>query len=203
MTDSILLEVLTPERQIFSAEVADLQFPTADNGYYGILPGHTPLITPVGDGLVSFTQGDHKHWLTVFGGFAEVGPDHVTILARVSETVDMIDVERAEAARLRALQILKEATRPNPTWTTPRPGCAPASSASPQPDAPGVMGSDRAPAKRPLSRPSCLPVGFGFRFPAPTHCCVVRLHRPSLRCGRCKRPRWSFPQGRVDSSSLR
>jgi len=109
MTDSILLEVLTPERLIFSAEVADLQFPTADAGYYGILPGHTPLITPVGDGLVSFTQGSSKHWLTVFGGFAEVGPEHVTILARVSETVDMIDVERAEAARLRALQILKEA----------------------------------------------------------------------------------------------
>jgi F-type H+-transporting ATPase subunit epsilon len=110
MADSILLEVLTPERLIFSAEVSDLQFPTAENGYYGILPGHTPLITPVGDGLVSFTQGTGKHWLTVFGGFAEVGPDHVTILARVSETVDMIDVERAEAARLRALQILKEAT---------------------------------------------------------------------------------------------
>ena len=110
MTDSILLEVLTPERQIFSAEVDDLQFPTAENGYYGILPGHTPLITPVGEGLVSYTQGDARHWLTVFGGFAEVGPDHVTILARVSETVDMIDVERAEAARLRALQILKEAT---------------------------------------------------------------------------------------------
>ena len=109
MTDPILLEVLTPERQIFSAQVAELQFPTADCGYYGILPGHTPLITPVGDGLVSFTQGDQKHWLTVFGGFAEVGPDHVTILARVSETVDMIDVDRAESARTRALKLVKDA----------------------------------------------------------------------------------------------
>jgi F-type H+-transporting ATPase subunit epsilon len=110
MSDAILLEVLTPERLIFSAEVAELQFPTADQGYYGILPGHTPLITPVGDGLVTFTQDSGKHWLTVFGGFAEVGPDHVTILARVSETVEMIDVERAEAARARALQALKDAT---------------------------------------------------------------------------------------------
>lgn len=109
MSDPILLEVLTPERQIFSAQVAELQFPTADNGTYGILPGHTPLITPVGDGLVSFTRDDTQHWLTVFGGFAEVGPDHVTILARVSETVDMIDVERAEAARARSLQLLKAA----------------------------------------------------------------------------------------------
>jgi len=109
MTDAILLEVLTPERLIFSAEVAELQFPTADNGYYGILPGHTPLITPVGAGLVSYTQGTQKHWLTIFGGFAEVGPDHVTLLARVSETVEMIDVDRAEAARLRSLELLKEA----------------------------------------------------------------------------------------------
>jgi F-type H+-transporting ATPase subunit epsilon len=107
--ETILLEVLTPERRIFAAQVADLQFPTADRGYYGILPGHTPLITQVGDGLVTFTRGDGKHWLTVFGGFAEVGPAHVTILARVSETVEMIDVERAEAARQRSLQLLKEA----------------------------------------------------------------------------------------------
>jgi F-type H+-transporting ATPase subunit epsilon len=107
--DTLLLEVLTPERRIFSAQVDDLQFPTADNGYYGILPGHTPLITPVGDGLVTFTRGTEKHWLTVFGGFAEVGPAHVTILARVSETVDMIDVGRAEAAHQRALQALKDA----------------------------------------------------------------------------------------------
>ena len=72
MTDSILLEVLTPERRVFSAQVSDLQFPTARLGYYGILPGHTPLVTPLGDGLVYYTQNDQKHWLTVFGGFAEV-----------------------------------------------------------------------------------------------------------------------------------
>ena len=109
MAATILLEVLTPERRILSAQVTELQFPTADRGYYGILPGHTPLMTPLGDGLLLFTQEDGQHWLTVFGGFAEVGSDHVTILARVSETVETINVERAEAARLRALQSLKDA----------------------------------------------------------------------------------------------
>jgi F-type H+-transporting ATPase subunit epsilon len=109
MSDTILLEVLTPERRVFSAQVSELQFPSADTGYYGILPGHTPVITELGEGLVYYTQNGEKHWLTVFGGFAEVGPDHVTILARVSETVDMIDLARAEAARLRALQLIKEA----------------------------------------------------------------------------------------------
>jgi F-type H+-transporting ATPase subunit epsilon len=109
MSDTILLEVLTPERRIFSAQVTELQFPTAERGVYGILPDHTPVMTELGDGLVTYTQDGQSHWLTVFGGFAEVGPDHVTILARVSETVDMIDLARAEAARLRALQSIKEA----------------------------------------------------------------------------------------------
>ncbi len=109
MTDSILLEVLTPERRVFSAHVSEVQFPTADLGYYGVLPGHTPLVTALGSGLVYYTENDQKHWLTVFGGFAEVGPDRVTILARISETVDMIDADRAEAARVRALKMIKDA----------------------------------------------------------------------------------------------
>ena len=110
MTDTILLEVLTPERRVFSAQVAELQFPTADKGYYGILPGHTPLVTPLGAGLLTYTQDGQKHWLTVFGGFAEVGPEHVTVLARISETVEMIDADRAEAARVRALNAIKAAS---------------------------------------------------------------------------------------------
>ncbi|WP_306597950.1 ATP synthase F1 subunit epsilon [Geothrix sp. 21YS21S-2] len=109
MTDSILLEVLTPERRVFSAHVSEVQFPTAELGYYGVLPGHTPLVTALGTGLVYYTENDQKHWLTVFGGFAEVGPDHVTVLARISETVDMIDADRAEAARVRALKMIKDA----------------------------------------------------------------------------------------------
>ena len=109
MTDSILLEVLTPERRILSAQVSELQFPSADRGMYGILPGHTPLMTELGDGLITYTEDGQSHWLTVFGGFAEVGPGQVTVLARVSETVDMIDQARAEAARVRALQHIKDA----------------------------------------------------------------------------------------------
>lgn len=109
MSQTIKLEVLTPERPVFSAEVSEVQFPTAARGYYGILPGHTPLMTEVGDGLLYYVLDGQKHWLTVFGGFAEVGPDRVTILARESETMDMIDLERAEASRQRALKLLKEA----------------------------------------------------------------------------------------------
>ncbi len=109
MSEPILLEVVTPQRRVLAAQVSEVAFPSAHRGYYGILPGHTPVMTPVGDGLLYFTQEGKKHWLTVFGGFAEVGPDHVTILARESETVDMIDLDRVEAERQHALKLLKEA----------------------------------------------------------------------------------------------
>ena len=109
MSDPILLEVVTPERKVFSAQVSELQFPTATRGYYGILPGHTPLVTPVGNGLLYFVQNGEKHWLTVFGGFAEVGPDAVTVLARQSETVDMIDLTQVQAEFQRAQGLVKSA----------------------------------------------------------------------------------------------
>ncbi len=109
MTDTIKLEVLTPERQIISIQTENIQFPSAARGYYGVLPGHTNVITPVGDGLVFFTSNSKKHWVTIFGGFAEIRANRVTILARASETVDMIDAKRAESARLRALRAIKEA----------------------------------------------------------------------------------------------
>jgi F-type H+-transporting ATPase subunit epsilon len=110
MSDAILLEVLTPERRIFSGQVSELTFPSLDKGMYGILPGHTPVMTPLGEGLVTCTVNGVPHTPTVFGGFAEVGPDRVTLLARVSETAEMIDLDRAEAARQRALGALRNAT---------------------------------------------------------------------------------------------
>ncbi|MBI4912575.1 MAG: F0F1 ATP synthase subunit epsilon [Acidobacteria bacterium] len=109
MSNTLKLEVVTPERPVLSEQVSEVQFPTATEGYYGILPGHTPVMAPVGDGLLHFVKDGQKHWLTVFGGFAEVGPDHVTILARASETADAIDVDRAEAARKRAADRLAQA----------------------------------------------------------------------------------------------
>jgi F-type H+-transporting ATPase subunit epsilon len=112
MSDHILLEVVTPERRVLSTHVSELQFRTATRGYYGILPGHTPILTPLGDGLLLYSQGGEKHWLTVFGGFAEVGPAHVSILARLSETVEMLDPEQLKAERFQAEKLIKEAQTP-------------------------------------------------------------------------------------------
>lgn len=112
MSDHILLEVVTPERRVLGTSASELQFRTAARGYYGILPGHTPTLTPLGDGLLYFIHGGEKHWITVFGGFAEVGPEHVTILARVAETPDMLDRERLKTDRLEAERHVKEAHDP-------------------------------------------------------------------------------------------
>jgi F-type H+-transporting ATPase subunit epsilon len=112
MSDSILLEVVTPQRRVLSSLVSELQFRTATRGYYGILPGHTPILTPLGDGLLYYTHNGEKGWITVFGGFAEVGPEHVTVLARISETLDMLDLETLKAERLQFEKRLKEALTP-------------------------------------------------------------------------------------------
>jgi len=112
MSEPLHLDVVTQEHQVFSNQVSEIQFLTAERGYYGILPGHTPLVTPLGDGLLFYTQGGEKHWITVFGGFAEVGPDHVTVLADQSETVDTIDPEQARKAIYDAQHSLETAQTP-------------------------------------------------------------------------------------------
>jgi F-type H+-transporting ATPase subunit epsilon len=112
MSSSLRLEVVTPEGKVFSSDVSELQFPTLFCGYYGILPGHTPVLAPLGDGLVTCLLGEKKVVLTVFGGFAEVGPAHVNILARESETIDKLDQkELLEQLRI-AEQRLKGAKGP-------------------------------------------------------------------------------------------
>lgn len=107
MDGHLFLDVVTPERKVLSAEVTEVQFPTEHRGMYGILPGHTPVVVPVGDGLVSFVQDGHRRQITVFGGFAEVGPERVTLLARESETPEMLDPEALQAAEREALARLK------------------------------------------------------------------------------------------------
>jgi len=107
------LEVVTPLGKVFSRDVSELQFPTAFRGYYGILPDHTPVLTPLGDGLINCLLDGKKTILTVFGGFAEVGPDHVTILARESQTTDKLDLEAITEQLRNAEKSLKEASAPD------------------------------------------------------------------------------------------
>jgi len=113
MSGSLRLEVVTPEGKVFSSSVSELQFPTLFRGYYGILPDHTPVLTPLGDGIVTCLSDGKKIVLTVFGGFAEVGPSQVNILARESDVADKLDQKELLDQLHEAEKSLKAANGPD------------------------------------------------------------------------------------------
>ncbi len=108
MADRLKLEVATPTRLVVSGEVDEVVVPGSE-GSFGVLPGHAALLSLVGTGEVMYRTGREEHHLAVSGGFAEVGPDHVTILSESAERPEEIDVARARAAGERAEQRLRSA----------------------------------------------------------------------------------------------
>jgi len=97
----IELQVVTPDRLIVRERVDEVQIP-GSRGYFGVLPGHTPLLASLAVGELWYRKGQETTYLSIVHGFAEVLPDRVTILARLAERAEEIDVARAEAARKRA-----------------------------------------------------------------------------------------------------
>ena len=106
MADYLKLEVVTPSRRVLEGRAKEVRIPGA-LGELGILPGHTPLLTSLGTGEVTWFDDGTTGRLVVQGGFAEVQPDAVTVLASVAETVDEIDVESARTALAAAQERLK------------------------------------------------------------------------------------------------
>ena len=102
------LEFVTPERSIAHDDVDEVEIP-GEEGYFGVLPGHAPLLAALRTGELWYRTGAEKKYAFVAGGFAEVLPDRVAILAPVAERAEDIDIQRAEAARRRAEERL---TRP-------------------------------------------------------------------------------------------
>jgi F-type H+-transporting ATPase subunit epsilon len=98
---TLTLEIVTPDKALASETVDEVQLPGAE-GYFGVLPGHTPLLASLQVGELWYRVGQQKYYLAVAFGFAEVLPDRVTVLAHVAERADDIDVARAEAAKRRA-----------------------------------------------------------------------------------------------------
>jgi F-type H+-transporting ATPase subunit epsilon len=97
LPDALMLEVVTPDRAVVRESVTEVQLP-GRAGYLGILPGHTPLLTELGIGSLSYRQGDQTLRLAVAGGFAEVLPDRVIVLAETAERAEEIDAARARTA---------------------------------------------------------------------------------------------------------
>ena len=105
----IQLQIVSADRSLVNEQVDEVQIPGAD-GYFGVLPGHTPLLALLGMGQLWYRQGQEKHYLALAFGFAEVLPDRVTILAQMAEKPDEIDVARAEASKKRAEERLARPT---------------------------------------------------------------------------------------------
>lgn len=103
--DHLTLEIVTPDRSIAHGEVDEVVVPGAE-GSFGVLPGHTPLLSTLTVGEIEYRRGDERSYVAVSFGFAEVLPDRVTILAQIAEASDEIDVTRAEAAVKRARERL-------------------------------------------------------------------------------------------------
>jgi len=103
------LEIVTPEKMVFSGDV-NAVLAWGVEGQLGILPHHAPLMTMLQPGDLLIRKDNEEEYLTVSGGFLEVRPDKVIILADACERVEEIDIARAEAAKKRAEEILK--TRP-------------------------------------------------------------------------------------------
>lgn len=101
MANTILLEVVTPERLLFSQEVEEVSAPGTE-GDFGVLPGHCHFMSTLRIGELRYRVGDTNHYMTVLWGFAQVTPKKVTILAEVAEKAEDIDVGRAEEAVTKA-----------------------------------------------------------------------------------------------------
>jgi F-type H+-transporting ATPase subunit epsilon len=97
----IQLQIVSADRALVNETVDEVEIPGWD-GYFGVLPGHTPLLAVLHVGELWYRQGQEKHYLLIAFGFAEVQPGRVTILAQGAEKAEEIDLARAEQAKKRA-----------------------------------------------------------------------------------------------------
>jgi F-type H+-transporting ATPase subunit epsilon len=105
MASQLTLSIVTPEREVVRAQVDTVELPGTD-GYFGVLPGHTPMLATLKVGRLAYKVGQDVSVVGVAFGFAEVLPDRVTVLAEIAERAEEVDVSRASAALERAEQRL-------------------------------------------------------------------------------------------------
>jgi F-type H+-transporting ATPase subunit epsilon len=103
----IRCEIVSQDRLVFEGD-ADIVIVPGALGEMGILPGHAPLLSALDLGVIRVKMGQEEEVFTVTGGFIEVQPDVVTIMADAAENVEEIDVERAQQAMERAQKLLDE-----------------------------------------------------------------------------------------------
>ena len=108
MSNTLHIQLTTPERIVYQADVKQITLPTA-MGEITILPNHVPLVAMLSQGEIRVMENDKEHMLACSGGFLEIKPDgSVVILADNAERAEEIDEARAETARVRAENLMKE-----------------------------------------------------------------------------------------------
>ena len=108
MADTFQLQVATPERIFADEQVAQAELP-GKNGYMGILPGHAPLLSALGAGVLTYGTGGSQEVLVVDGGFVEVFEDHVRVLADHAERASEVSAEAARRELDEANAALRDA----------------------------------------------------------------------------------------------
>ncbi len=103
----LLLEIVTPERQVFSEEVDSVVCPGIE-GELGVLPHHAPLLTTLGVGELRIRRGGEEEFFAIAGGFLQVRPDKVVVMAETADLASEIDLEKAQEARREAEKALSE-----------------------------------------------------------------------------------------------
>ena len=105
---SLLLEIVTPEKLAYRDQVDEVLVPGID-GQLGILPHHTPLLAVLGVGELTIRKGAEDEYFAIAGGFLQVRPDKVVVMAETADMASEIDLERAEQARRDAERALSSA----------------------------------------------------------------------------------------------
>jgi F-type H+-transporting ATPase subunit epsilon len=102
----IKLEIVTPERLVFDETVDGVTLPGSE-GELGVLPNHAPLVSTLGVGELKIRSGGTEDWFAIVGGFVQVLPDKVVVMAETADLSSEIDLEKAQAARRDAEQALE------------------------------------------------------------------------------------------------
>ncbi|MGB0384971.1 MAG: F0F1 ATP synthase subunit epsilon [Ardenticatenaceae bacterium] len=111
----LALDIVTIERKVWEDDGVDMVILPGTEGELGILPKHTPLLTALNPGVILIRKGDVEELFAVSGGFADVRPDKVIVLAQSAEHSEEIDAQRAEEARERAAEALENPPEAGPS----------------------------------------------------------------------------------------
>jgi F-type H+-transporting ATPase subunit epsilon len=107
LANQIQLEIVTPSGVVVRESVDEVEAPGVE-GHFGVLPGHRPFMSQLRAGELRYRTGKENHFVAVHWGFAEILPNKVTVLVETAELAEDIDLQRAETAKRRAEERLKE-----------------------------------------------------------------------------------------------